>query len=359
MAELNTAFCSSFGSSPCALNFDIVPLYIPGGGDNRYLLGVVSVESGDTLDGYSYSVYPASSTPINPFETFRDGRIAGGHLPGHPLLQSGFGGDNRRPVTKGTLTDTNNMTFTFPIESLEHDYFVLVTPSRPAKETRLPSMKIPGTLLVKEDKEMETTLRSSTKEQKLEFAIFYTSKVLKQRKGRIKSRNAPLPKFVTARPAWLSATKENDVVQVGVSDKVEGEVEAPTPKFEKPTAVLFCESDKGKTAQEWIHPIHSETSRMAGDRRPFTKRYEAMLNGRREDDLKMKARCATSVPEMFRALRLKNTTRDSEETEFIPASSARDVLSFTPEEYYGKSARSLGVTEEDLPQIKQRRVKKM
>ena len=100
---------------------------------------------------------------------------------GHPLLQ--YQTDTPSTVTEGVVTTLwcNNMTFTFPVESLNHDYFVLVTPVHAEEQ---PTFCVVGVI------EKSSTLAKTTpKAPKPEFAIFYTTKVLKERKRRIKKRN--------------------------------------------------------------------------------------------------------------------------------------------------------------------------
>jgi hypothetical protein len=304
MADLKTAFCSQFGSNPCSLNFDIVPLYSNAGVDNRQFLGVVTIESGDNLDGYSYRVYPATSTPVNPFENFRDGRIAGGYLPGHPLLQSGFA-DEQSLVTEGTVTESNNMSFTFPIESLQHDYFVLVTPSAAAQEA---AFKIISNLAIGKDEIKGAPIsatRTPKKTVKPEFAIFYTSKVLKERKRRIKQRSTPIP-VPPPRPQWFKTQHPTEQVEVSV-DKAKPEPRLKLPKFPKffVPQQSFHDSDECKMAQEWISDEIHRADELA-------QKLKAMEEGRRQDDLKRRPNLSA------RAFAKKLHYTDG--MEFVPAS---------------------------------------
>ena len=296
MADLKTAFCSPFGSSPCSLNFDIVPLYTTEGGDNRHFLGVVSIESGDELNGFSYRVYPASSTSVNPFETARtigNRRNPMGSLRGHPLLQAGFG-EERRAVTEGTVTDSNNMTFTFPITGMQHDYFVLVTPSR--SPVQPPSFGIGGQLPGALHACVSKTPQQAPKP---EFAIFYTTKVLKERKTRIKKRNTPasvpsrhqfmnrrlpirLQKFFSQDPDQTKLATPPNINPANFFVSNQGEV---VHDKELTPVDVALKNDKG--------PWKNRTKSFATDE--WDKKVKDLEEGRQSDDTKVTKPQPTSV----------------------------------------------------------------
>jgi hypothetical protein len=199
MADLDTAFGSSF-QNPCSLSFDVVPQYFDNGcGDNRTWLGIVTVQCSPPLSGFSYRVFDSNSEPISPFgngQVFPSGA--------HPLLDAASRSTRQTTVIEGVVSESNNPTFTFPISSPTKDYFVLVTPM--THQSNAPIAPLTSSTLgmcdVVHAINPKSTRASAAatppmgfvgKTARPEFAIFYTTRVLRQRQTRIAARKNPVP----------------------------------------------------------------------------------------------------------------------------------------------------------------------
>jgi len=206
MADISTAYGTPFGNS-CALRFDVAPLFdtftdesfkgpTKVGVTSRWL-GIVTINAiVGTLQSFSYEVF--ASTSALAAESFMS-------LAGPPQSESAV-------LTRGCVSDTNNMTFTFPIASPKEDYFVLVTPTfmelpndvqqfinrrsrnqHDVTETTTAYFNGPhkqtvdNTLIGQAEAQQRnkaSILAASepTSVTSKKFAIFYTSKILKKRK---------------------------------------------------------------------------------------------------------------------------------------------------------------------------------
>lgn len=307
MADLNTAFCTPFGPSPCAINFDLVPLYKDQGGDNRQFLGVVTIEASDKIRSYEYRVYPAASTPANPFGRF-DGPRFGGDIRPHPLLQQGSEPEGEDLVTQGVVTSTNNMTFTFPVASLNDDYFVLLTPYQAPtiQQEQKPSASVytdkPGDPAPFKIQAVRQTSSASGKTlNQPQFAIFYTSRVQKERKRRIQQRSQPVPEpFLWHQP---TATAKDAEEEYPIEEKPSKEPSLGLAR----TLSEFAKTDEFAAAQSWIHSQPQPQPRRAHPSTAFQQkmtrsetavgdRLKAMEEDRRLDDIKMRKPKASPRP---------------------------------------------------------------
>lgn len=162
MAELDKAYETyTETAAPFDLEFDAIPIY---GKDNvpKTYLGLVTLKvlnNKTAPSSYEYRVFTGDRLPVN----------------------SGFFQQTASSVTQGTLTNTNNHTFVFPInDDFSIDYFVQV-------KLQTATEKIPSQpyMLVGQP----VTLKETEKPQASEyFRIFYTKKVLKERKQKIASQ---------------------------------------------------------------------------------------------------------------------------------------------------------------------------
>jgi hypothetical protein len=205
MADISTAYGTPFGNS-CALKFDIAPLFETltnesfkgptAVGVTTKWLGIVTINAiVGTLQSFTYEVFSsASSVTAETFLSFAP-----------PQSESAV-------LTRGTVCDTNNMSFTFPISSPKEDYFVLVTPTfmelpndvqqfinrrsrnqHDVNETTTAYFNGPhrqtvdNTLVGQaeaQNRNKASIIAASqpTAVTSKKFAIFYTSKILKKRK---------------------------------------------------------------------------------------------------------------------------------------------------------------------------------
>jgi hypothetical protein len=147
MAELDDAYGTTF-SADCKVSFDIVTIYDTLGGiDNKNYLGIVSITSEFAACDFKYKVYPG-------------GTVSG------PVYSNA----KAAIVTEGIVSKTNNTSFTFPIPSIECDYFVIVSPVNP-------------TPVVAQTSRWQNKFKDT-------FAIFYPKRVLKERNTRMKLRDS-------------------------------------------------------------------------------------------------------------------------------------------------------------------------
>lgn len=180
MADLNIAFGSPFKNS-CSLKFDVCPTFdsdrnVEATRSANHWLGIVTLQDMvGKISEFSYEVFStqsdASAFPIVP---------------------------EKKCVIRGTVSNSNNPTFTFPITqppaaglqssvATFSDYFVLVKPVY-EKPCESPSQKQEETFeLGKGNFSGDIRGDCRTSEQrhipvKEEFAIFYTSRVMKRRK---------------------------------------------------------------------------------------------------------------------------------------------------------------------------------
>lgn len=195
MAEISQAFGSPFGNT-CSLKFDIAPMFEScgnsdfvseyGAGIRTNWIGIVTLYSlVGALKSYKYEVFKAN----NGVESVQNSFVLG--------VQPSA--DNA--VIRGSVMDTNNLTFTFPISSPDEDYFVLVTPTYGQSDrnkemfgqhTRMGHLDKNGKHIESLDlrsvpaigEAMELVSPNADKK----FGIFYTSKVIAKRNSLVKSK---------------------------------------------------------------------------------------------------------------------------------------------------------------------------
>ncbi len=187
MADINIAFGSPFTNS-CSLSFDVTSVLneTPNGVNCKWM-GLVTINSlVGTLQQFGYEVFSTESDSTAPFPFPRFFPVSNDSSTTIPIT---FGQSDRKVVTRGTVTNSNNMIFTFPITSPTIDYFVLVTPmfnqsvsqSHPNNRFRegLPE-DLRNTELRAETLRHTDIGTGTVKAQ--EFGIFYTSRLIKKRK---------------------------------------------------------------------------------------------------------------------------------------------------------------------------------
>lgn len=149
MADIEDAF-STFThnmNSSTNLKFDVIPIYDQQNGVKSYL-GLVTLKNSGTLSSYDYRV---------------------------------FTGNQKLSVTEGKLSNTNNTSFVFPIDNnFDVDYFVqvkLASPSKPQHQSAVMQR-------FSDDAQRLNTDAAPSQEL---FQIFYTKKVIKERKVNIQT----------------------------------------------------------------------------------------------------------------------------------------------------------------------------
>lgn len=181
MADLETAFGTSFDEIDSYLDFDIVRLYQPiNGVDNKKYIGVVTLKTNYPITSFKYRVFTGAQDH-SPFQTENQPKIT--QLRVFPMQQQ-----DMKPsvIIEGTVEKTNNLTFTFPIPSIDKDYFVIISPF-PA-DTLIPKPDVSN---------YSESIRglAPSKQLKETFSIFYPMRILKERRRRGKKVDAP-PAFV-------------------------------------------------------------------------------------------------------------------------------------------------------------------
>lgn len=128
MTDIASAFGLPFSNS-CSLSFDVAPILLPVRDDpsqssSTKWIGVVTIHSviGDITE-YQYEVFSTETQkPMGDGIFFTKMR---------PIEQE------RKSITRGMVTKSNNMMFTFPITSVAIDYFVLVKPLYTTRNIRI------------------------------------------------------------------------------------------------------------------------------------------------------------------------------------------------------------------------------
>lgn len=212
MADIHSAFGSPFSNS-CALTFDVAPILSPTnfGDPTTKWMGIVTLQSLiGSLQEYRYEVF-STETETSHVRMFHQSSAA----PTLPI--SGRSGNGagfcqieqpmRKVVTRGTVTNSNNMSFTFPIASPKLNYFVLVSPVYqqtpavfPPTKPRTPlnhndlrnidscDSREPSEMYYESSNSSPNTISptSNSNVSPQEFGIFYTSKLIKKRNDAIR-----------------------------------------------------------------------------------------------------------------------------------------------------------------------------
>lgn len=207
MADLTTAFGSPFKNS-CSLKFDIAPIFdsaLPAPRGPRE--GMTPVVTPNWIGIVSFEAMVGKMTEFS-YEVFSTAEDT-----------AAFPQPTKKVVTRGTVTDSNNPTFTFPITSFRTleagenypDYFVLV---KPKYENPCASPSGSKGMVIEETIQLDAASTKCNKLQggdlrrildepkhipvKEEFAIFYTTRIMKRRNDMMKQWKASVESVQTS-----------------------------------------------------------------------------------------------------------------------------------------------------------------
>ena len=187
MADISSAFGSPFSNS-CALTFDVAPVFASTvfGDTAPKWMGFVTIHSlVGQLQEYRYEVFSTEPQGFRASLFPVSGR-------GNSVKNTFYQVDQpaEKIVTRGTITNSNNMTFTFPITSPKIDYFVLVSPIFHPTTVPLPSFSQESLRNI----ELKVPNKNGASDERTqEFGIFYTSKLIKKRNETVRDLKASKP----------------------------------------------------------------------------------------------------------------------------------------------------------------------